>query len=597
MVRAGRMRRWRELWRRGPARCSYCLLRRALDRSGLASWLDFRVHQVIAIPPWRLRVPPRLARGLSVRDLDLADAPALDRLRPASGQSYRHRFELEHRCLGAFLDGRLVAFLWLRRGPAVLPSSFGCAWQITASVAWLYDLYSDPDVLGAVPHLYLHLRHQQQGQTILQFAGQNDFDNLRSQLAHRSLGYEVCAMLYSFRLHRRTLHLSSSRGATSRPRRRRWHPTGALIPLHLLTPPPSPPSSSAPLPAADGPPSTHLLCRCGRAVSTAAAPFHCACGLSLGTRDRGLAFAGPPMPYWGEIPQAAMHEVLARAERIGWRDALQQVVGDHLRDYIASPLRAAFQDVLPLPPGASILDVGAGWGSIAAPLSAQYRVTALEGVEARARFITLRKAQDRLANLEVICGDLHRTPLAPRQFDAIIANGVLEWVALMDLQGDPKSVQLLFLHRLQELLAPGGMIYVGIENRCGLAALRGELDHSGLPYTSLLPRPLARWVCAHSRNYRAHFNVGYRTYTYTFRGYRDLFAQVGLHLAGAWISRAGYNDPSQMIPLNAAAIRFHHLRAPRAGWRRWAGVAAAREPVWRWLGSDFIFLLSSASNA
>ncbi|HWG37790.1 MAG TPA: class I SAM-dependent methyltransferase [Terriglobales bacterium] len=594
---AGRLRRWRELWQRSRARCSYCLLRRALDRSGISAWLDFRVHQVIAIPPWRLRIPPRLPRGLSVRDLGLEDAGVIEGLRPARGEPYALRFQKDHRCVGAFLDGRLVAFLWLRRGPCALPSSFGCAWQITVSVAWLYDLYSDPEVLGAVPHLYLHLRHQQQGQTILQFAGQNDFDNLRSQQAHRSMGYEVRAMLYSWRVGGCTLHLSSSRGAERRIRRR-WHRSNALIPLHLLAPSELQTANADPaepgLRAAGDQATVQLQCRCGRLVSTATPVFTCVCGLALGTRDRGLGFGAPPMPYWGEISESTMQEVLREAERLGWREALQQVVGAHLHEYIGSESRAAFQDVLPLPTGARVLDVGAGWGSLAAPLAARYRVTALEGVEARARFIVLRKQQDGLGNLEVLCGDVHRTPLTPRQFDCIVANGVLEWVALMDRHGDPKAVQLLFLHRLHELLAPGGMIYVGIENRCGVAALRGELDHSGLPYTSLLPRPMARWVCAHSRNYRAHFNVGYRTYTYTFRGYRDLFSQVGLRIAGAWISRAGYNDPTHMVPLNASAIRFQHHRRARTGWRGVASAAAAREAVWRWLGSDFIFLLTSA---
>lgn len=618
---ASRWARWRELRRHGRATLAYHLLRRLLERSRLERWFDLQVHQVIAVPPWRLELPARLPHEMRVRELLLGDVPQLQRLRPANGRAYEQRLAAAHRGLGAFLGERLVAFVWLRRGPALLPASFGCVWQLTAPMAWIYDLYSDPGVLGAIPHLYAYLRQHPPGEQCQILVGQTAYDNSASRRAHARLGYRVRATLWSGRLGPWHLHLSHSRSAEAAPGRMagqmtgRWrcHRRQALIPLHLFTtgmtvPQPVPDNPALDGVALDGSAKAaaggvRLQCECGCGVSLQQEPLRCVCGRTLGKRRGGVTEIGPPIGYWGELPRPEMKAVLARAQQAGWRTAVEELVPEGLRAYVASASRAAFQDVLPLPPQARVLDVGAGWGGIATAMARRYQVVALEGVAERARFIALRAQQEKLERLTVIQGDLHRVPLGLHQFDLIIANGVLEWVALHDLNGSPAAVQLVFLHRLLDLLAPGGRIYIGIENRIGWAELRGALDHSGLPYTSLLPRFLARWVCARSLNYRSRFNVGYRTYTYSHRGYARLFDQVGLNIESTWIATSGYNHPVKLIPLQQVAIRFEAQarRPPAAGWRAQlrthARHALAQEWIWRLIGSDFAFLLSPAVAA
>ncbi len=573
---------------RGPGGAS--LLQRAqqvLDRPRLARRLHFACRHIIAVPPWRLQLPPRLAHGIEVRELGAADLTALAGLRAPNGLSYSERFERQHRAIGGWLEQRLVAFVWVARGPMRLPSSFGCSWELSAAMAWLYDLYSDPAVLGAMPHLYGYLRRHPPGGGLEWLVGQTDHLNQRSRWAHRSLGYRECASLFSLRVGRWRGHLS--RAAGWRPGWR-WHPAGSLIPLHLFLASTVAAPVEAAAPTAAG---YFLQCGCGKRVAMVGAEFHCRCGRRLGTRQEGVNLVGEPMPYWGELEQEPMRQLLERAEQAGWRRAVEELAPARLCGYVGDPVRAAFQDVVPLRPGARILDVGAGWGGIAAPLAVRNQVLALEGVPERARFIGLRKRQDGLERLEVLQANLHAIVLAPRQFDLIVVNGFLEWVALLDHAAPPRAVQLAFLYRLRELLAPGGRIYIGIENRFGWPMLRGGLDHSGLPYTSLMPRWLARRWCAHSARYRAQFNVGYRTYTYSHRGYRRLFGEVGLNIAQTWISVGGYNRPDKLVPLLEGAIALGQ-GATTGGWRQqWKQQLKRRRAMWRWLGSDFVFLLEA----
>jgi SAM-dependent methyltransferase len=295
-----------------------------------------------------------------------------------------------------------------------------------------------------------------------------------------------------------------------------------------------------------------------------------------------------------------MEHLLDLSSKSGWRTAVEQTLPKPLQAYTLSPDRAAFQDVLAIPDGSHILDLGAGMGGICTELAKRYRVTALEGVWERARFIAIRKEQDGLNNLTVINGDINSSRLRKRQFDAIIVNGVLEWVALFDLSLSPTAVQLRFLRTLRELLADGGKIYIGIENRIGWAQWYGDRDHSGLRYTSLLPRFLARWVCAHSKAYRSKFNTGYRTYTYTYGGYDKLFRRAGLQIRSVYVSPNTYNLPTELIPIQQAAIE-HYIRnrmlRPNLSYsdriRNAVKLLMGREWFWRTFGSDFVFVLEA----
>jgi len=350
--------------------------------------------------------------------------------------------------------------------------------------------------------------------------------------------------------------------------------------------------------AADSSAPVRVVCQCGRAVELAGTSFVCSCGTKLGYIADGLAVLPPPAPYWGEISQDEMRELLAVSLRDGWRQAMHAL--PPMQHNIMDPERAAFQDVLPIPDNSFLLDVGAGLGNLSVQLSKNHRVVALEGVPERAQFIALRKRQDSLHNLQVVNADLNAVCFAPSQFDVIVVNGVLEWVGLFDRSMDPEDIQRRFLQRLRNALRPGGFIYIGIENRIGLDMLRGGRDHSGVPYTSLLPRRLADYVCQHGVGFRSPFNTGYRTYTYSYYGYKRLFRHCGLEITSAWVAPYGYNRPITLVPMNKAAIDLYvawNWQCPpisfRAAVKNHLKMLLGSPLMWKLFGSDFAFLLRS----
>lgn len=255
-------------------------------------------------------------------------------------------------------------------------------------------------------------------------------------------------------------------------------------------------------------------------------------------------------PYWGEIDQPTMQKVNRLSREIGWRQAMGQVA-PQLIDYIDSPRRIEWTKLLPLKPGWKALDIGAGLGGIAFPLSKQVaHVVALESVSERAEFIELRRQQENIDNIQVVAASIHEMPLPEDKFNLVVMNGILEWVALTK-EGDPQAVQRGVLQRIHQLLDSGGWIYIGIENRFGFDSVLGAVDHSGHRFTGVLPRPVANFYMqrVNSRHFRTYNNMNsYRTYTYSYWGYKKLLEQAGFSGVEVWGTNS-YNSPNVLYDL------------------------------------------------
>src|SRR3989344_9047582 len=145
-----------------------------------------------------------------------------------------------------------------------------------------------------------------------------------------------------------------------------------------------------------------------------------------------------------------------------------------------------------------------------------------------------------------VWGDL---PFAAESFDIIVMNGVLEWVGKTKHFSRPREAQIACLKICRQLLKAQGYLYIGIENRWAASYLRGR-DHSGLRFTSYMPRWLADWYS------RLRGKGSYATYTYSRRGYDRLLSDAGFATDKIeyYLPYPGYNHPRIVIPYGRLSI-------------------------------------------
>ena len=256
-----------------------------------------------------------------------------------------------------------------------------------------------------------------------------------------------------------------------------------------------------------------------------------------------------------------MQKLNSMAREKGWEIALRQVA-PQLSSYVTDPSRTNWTTLLPLRPDWSALDIGAGWGGNSFPLSQHLKhVVALESVFERAEFMEIRREQEVRNNLQVIAASIHEMPLPEERFNLVVMNGILEWVAI-SAEGDPGGVQKDVLRRVYDLLDTDGWLYLGIENRFSFEAFLGTHDDSGMPMASLMPRKMADFYLrlASPRHNRTHHSMtSYRTYTYSYWGYKRLLEGCGFKDFRAW-GTYSYNRPKRLYNLKDAKELRQSLR-------------------------------------
>jgi len=291
--------------------------------------------------------------------------------------------------------------------------------------------------------------------------------------------------------------------------------------------------------------------QCGAALEQSGQHLLCPEHGKSGRVEGGIACFVAEDRYWGEVPQAEMQEWCRRAEEAGWERMLSELAQAHpdLHLSASNRIRANWLHLYPGPVGGSALDLGAGWGAVSEGLTEYFgRVYAVDSAAERTRLLAcrFRGREDHVRVGTAVCPDL---PLAPASLQLVVMNGVLEWLAVGHPARDPMQAQVEALRRVGRLLQPGGWLYVGIENRFGFHLLQGSLDHSGRPYTSLMPRWWANRVCRGGEVAYRTDQAGYRTYTYTYWGYRRLLRQAGYGDLRLYAALPGYNRPEALVPL------------------------------------------------
>jgi len=145
------------------------------------------------------------------------------------------------------------------------------------------------------------------------------------------------------------------------------------------------------------------------------------------------------------------------------------------------PARANIVRGLSIPPGARVLEVGAGMGAITRYLGERAAfVDALEPVVARARVARARTRD--LPGVEVFVGNHDDLPDEPG-YDVVVVVGVLEYVGNGGVDREP---YLAFLRRLAGCLVDGGTLALAIENKIGVKYLVGAPeDHTDKVFDSI----------------------------------------------------------------------------------------------------------------
>jgi SAM-dependent methyltransferase len=302
--------------------------------------------------------------------------------------------------------------------------------------------------------------------------------------------------------------------------------------------------------------------QCGGPVAGDAVLTCAACKREYEVRDGVPRFFEPPY-YWGEITEEEAKAFIAKAQADGWRSAIDGRFGKNA-EMLVSLLdwqRTSWVPLLGLSEDAVVLDVGSGYGALTHALSAVAgEVYSIEAVPSRLEFTRIRLLQDGVRNVRLAQATALQLPFAPGMFDAIVVNGVLEWIGEWDQDGDPRELQLRFLRSIKRLLKPTGVLMIGIENRFGRSMFRGERDHSGIGYTSIMPRKMATWWLRHRG--RPDFRLRsdkpdreYRTYTYSQSGYEKLLSESGFPAAHYYSATPGYNQPYALVSTRRAIQR------------------------------------------
>lgn len=259
--------------------------------------------------------------------------------------------------------------------------------------------------------------------------------------------------------------------------------------------------------------------------------------------------------YWGEISEDHMDAALTYARDHGFDAAIDDYLGKEVdpsyRQSLREPTRVDWRLLLGIGRDATVLDVGSGWGRLAFALAPWVKhVYSLEYVQRRLEFQRIMMEQRGDTNVTLVHGNFLQLPFAADVLDWVLFDGVLEWVGLAG-EKDPRDMQVEVLRRSFEAVKPGGHVAVAIENRWGINTFLGEIDHSGLPFTNLMPRAMASWwVNRHAARFRNNASTrGYRTYTYGLGGYQALMHEAGAGDVAVYALLPHYNIPRAIVPL------------------------------------------------
>jgi len=262
------------------------------------------------------------------------------------------------------------------------------------------------------------------------------------------------------------------------------------------------------------------------------------------------------IPYYDTDPDQ-LSGLIEKLKDNAWLDVISEMYAEEnpwLYKIITNNTRSDFIFLLPLKEDDLALDLGAGWGQVAIPLSKFCDVVAVEGNLEKIKIMNEISCQENRENILFVLSDLFHMPFENEQFDFAILNGVLEWIGAFNYEDEPINLQQKILKKICELLTPNGYLYIGIENKCGLKYLLGEIDdHTGLTDFTYLPIEMAKRV------FREKTGQELRVFVHNKKEYEEMLKKAGFSSVQFLGVLPDYKLPIYIVDLSSPMISKYFI--------------------------------------
>ena len=184
----------------------------------------------------------------------------------------------------------------------------------------------------------------------------------------------------------------------------------------------------------------------------------------------------------GRASEAYLEQVLQGADDLSSTShGLASRIKDWPSEYHLTPKRAQLLRGFDYEPGARVLEVGCGCGAITRFLGETFdSVVSIEGSHARARLARMRTRG--LDHVAIVNSPFEEIRFSSK-FDMIFCIGVFEYASMFVQAEDPHAK---ILDYFDDLLAPGGVLVLAIENKFGLKYFSSSAeDHTGVMFDGI----------------------------------------------------------------------------------------------------------------
>jgi O-antigen biosynthesis protein len=230
--------------------------------------------------------------------------------------------------------------------------------------------------------------------------------------------------------------------------------------------------------------------------------------------------------------------------------------------------------------GLKILDIGCSDTGLSMAWGQESELCALTDI--KLDLLRSNKARFKAGPNSSFCSLAQDLPVKTGKFDAVLMNGVLEWVGC-HRNADPRDEQLHALSEANRALSDDGFLYLAIENRSfPFYALQDP--HIGLPLINIMPRNLAEWFS------KTILGKPYRVYIYRLKHLRDMLKVSGFTNLQVYIPIYNYIYPLAFARLNDRTQFLNALKiAARGGGFNLSYIKTARrrgwmfKHIWLWL--------------